>query len=150
MLRNTGIYDMGQMSAITATLLMALWLSAANATSSANAANEFDVLQTSEAKVGEVVFFKLPGNPKAGYKWRLNKGLSKGLDLVSVDLIGWLIAPKGKSMFFQQQSVMNVSVRAKAFGQASLAFDYYRSSGGRVFTKTSMVQLIIKPALASQ
>ncbi len=116
----------------------------------AKAAKELKLIQTSETKVGDVVFLKLPGNPKAGYKWRLNKDLSKGLDLVSVDQIGWLIAPKGKSMFFQSQSVLNVSVKAKASGQADLAFDYFRRISGSTFVKTSLVRVIIKPTLASQ
>ncbi len=48
-------------------------------------------------------------------------------------------------MFYQPQSVLNVSVRAKASGQAQLAFDYYRRLSGRTFSKTSMVRVIIKP-----
>jgi predicted secreted protein len=135
---------MRRLLAITAMLLL---ISGAG---TAMAAKELKVIQTSETKVGEVVFLKLPGNPKAGYKWRLNRDLSKGLDLVSVDQIGWLIAPKGKSMFFQSQSVLNVSVKAKASGQANLAFDYYRRISGNTFVKTSLVRIIIKPTLASQ
>jgi len=114
------------------------------------AAKQPKIIQTSETKVGEMLFIKLPGNPKAGYKWRLNKDLSSGLDLVTVDQIGWLMAPKGRSMFFQTQSVLNVSVLAKASGQADLAFDYYRRIGGRTLSSTSMVRVIIKPTLASQ
>ena len=53
-------------------------------------------------------------------------------------------------MFFQQRSVLNVSVRAKAAGQAHLAFDYYRTLGGRTYSKTSLVRVIIKPTLVSQ
>ena len=115
-----------------------------------HAANQLKIIQTSETKVGEILFIKLPGNPKAGYKWRLNKDLSTGLDLVTVDQIGWLMAPEGRSMFFQTQSVLNVSVQAKASGQADLAFDYYRQVGGRTLSSTSMVRVIIKPTLARQ
>jgi len=117
---------------------------------SASAAENPEIILTSETSVGEVVFVKLPGNPQEGYKWRLNKELSTGLDLVSVDQIGWLMAPKVKSMFFQQQSVLNVSVRAKASGQAHLAFDYYRRYNGYTYSKTSLVRVIIKPTLVSQ
>ncbi len=60
------------------------------------------------------------------------------------------MAPKVKSMFFQQQSVLNVAVRAKASGKAHLAFDYYRSYSGYTYSKTSMVRVIIKPTLARQ
>ncbi len=130
--------------AITAMLLLA------SGSGRAIAADEPNIILTSETKVGEVVFLKLPGNPQVGYKWRLNKELSTGLDLVSVDQIGWLMAPKGRSMFFQQRSVLNVVVRAKAAGQAQLAFDYYRRYSGYTYSKTSMVRVIIKPTLVSQ
>ena len=113
-------------------------------------AKELKIIQTSETKVGEVLFLKLPGNPKAGYKWRLNKELSTGLDLVSVDQIGWLIVGERKSMFFSSQSALNVAVRAKAAGRADLAFDYYRRISGNTFSKTSLVRVIIRPTLARQ
>jgi predicted secreted protein len=121
-----------------------------SASVSASAAEDPKIILTSETKVGEVVFLKLPGNPQVGYKWRLNKELSTGLDLVSVDQIGWQMAPKGRSMFFQQRSVLNVVVRAKAAGQAQLAFDYYRRLSGRTYSKTSLVRVIIKPTQISQ
>ena len=105
------------------TLAIIAMLLLASGSGSANAAEDPQIILTSETKVGEVVFVKLPGNPQEGYKWRLNKELSKGLDLVSVDQIGWLMAPKVKSMFYQPKSVLNVSVRARASGQADLAFD---------------------------
>ena len=114
------------------------------------AAKQLKIIQTSETKVGEMLFIKLPGNPKAGYKWRLNKDLSTGLDLVSVDQIGWLMAPEERSIFFPRRSVLNVFVQAKASGQANLAFDYYRRIGGRILSTTSIVRVIIKPTLASQ
>ena len=134
----------------TLAIIAMLLLASGSGSGSANAAEDPQIILTSETKVGEVVFVKLPGNPQEGYKWRLNKELSTGLDLVSVDQIGWLMAPKVKSMFFQQQSVLNVSVRAKASGRAHLAFDYYRRYSGYTYSKTSMVRVIIKPTLARQ
>lgn len=114
-------------------------------------AKQLKLVQTLEAKTGEIVFFKLPGDPSVGYKWRLNTDLSKGLDLVTVEQIGWLIAQKGQSMFFQQeQSKLNIAVRTLAAGQVDLAFDYYRRFGGRIYTTTSVVRVIIKPQLATQ
>jgi len=135
---------MRRLLAIIAMLLLA------SGSGSAIAAEDPKIILTSETKVGEVVFLKLPGNPQTGYKWRLNKNLSTGLDLVSVDLMGWLMAPKGRSIFYQPQSVLNVSVQAKASGQAQLAFDYYRKLSGRTFSKTSMVRVIIKPTQINQ
>ncbi|GBE43367.1 chagasin family peptidase inhibitor I42 [bacterium BMS3Bbin10] len=108
------------------------------------------IIQTLETRTGEIVFLKLPGNPSVGYKWRLNKDLSKGLDLVKVDEIGWFMAQKGRSMFFQEQSMLNVAVRALSAGQADLAFDYYRRMGGRTYTRTSIVRVVIKPPPATQ
>lgn len=131
-------------------LVIATMLLLVSGPGTALAAKELKIMQTSEARVGELVFIKLPGNPQAGYKWRLNKEKSKGLNLVSVDLIGWLMAPEKKSMFFQKQSLMNVSVKTKASGQADLAFDYFRRIGGRMVASTSLVRVIIKPTLASQ
>jgi hypothetical protein len=108
------------------------------------------LIDTQETHVGEILFFKLPGDPSAGYKWRLNEGLSTGLHLVDVDQIGWLLAEKGKSMFFKKRSALNIAVRTMAAGEAILAFDYYRRIGGRTFTKTSLIRIYIKPRLASQ
>jgi len=99
---------------------------------------------------GEIVFLKLPGNPTIGFKWRLNKALSRGLHLVKVDQIGWLMAQKGRSMFFQEQSMLNVAVWAETAGKVDLAFDYYRRIGGRTYNKTSIVRVVIKPKLAAQ
>ena len=132
------------------TLAIIAMLLLASGSGSANASEDPQIILTSETKVGEVVFVKLPGNPQEGYKWRLNKELSKGLDLVSVDQIGWLMAPKVKSMFYQPKSVLNVSVRARASGQADLAFDYYRRYSGYTYSKTSLVRVNIKPTLAHQ
>lgn len=108
------------------------------------------LIDTQETHVGEILFFKLPGDPSAGYKWRFNEQFSTGLHLVDVDQIGWLLARKGQSMFFKKQSAMNVAVRTMAAGEAILAFDYYRSIGGRTITKTSIIRIFIKPRLASQ
>lgn len=135
---------MRKLLAITAMLLLV------SASGSASAADKPNIIQTSETKVGEVLFVKLPGNPKEGYKWRLNKERSTGLDLVSVDQIGWLMAPTVKSMFYQQKSVLNVAIRARSSGQALLVFDYYRRYSGYTFSRTSMVRVIIKPTLVSQ
>jgi len=132
------------------TLAIIAMLLLASGSGSANAAEDPQIILTSETKVGDVVFVKLPGNPQEGYKWRLNKELSTGLDLVSVDQIGWLMAPKVKSMFYQPKSVLNVAIRARASGQAQLAFDYYRRYSGYTYSKTSMVRVIIKPTLARQ
>ncbi len=113
-------------------------------------AREPKIIQNLETMAGEIVFLKLPGNPTIGFKWRLNKALSRGLHLVKVDQIGWLMAQKGRSMFFQEQSMLNVAVWAETAGKVDLAFDYYRRIGGRTYNKTSIVRVVIKPKLAAQ
>ena len=116
-------------------------------------AKEFKIIQTIEARAGEIMFLKLPGDPSVGYKWRLNNKLSKGLDLVEVDQLGWLREQKVRSIFFRvqrAQSVQNIAVLAKAAGQAHLAFDCYRRMGGRTYNRTSIVRVIIKPKFAAR
>lgn len=98
------------------------------------------IIQTHEAKVGDMVFIKLPGRPEYGYKWRLNPKMSDGLELVSVKVVGWLVAPNKN-----QKSQMNIMVTAKMSGEARLAFDYYRIREGRYDTHTSLVQFVVKP-----
>ena len=115
-------------------------------------AKEFKIIQTLEAKAGGLMFLKLPGNPSVGYKWRLNKKLSKGLNLVEVDQLGWLVQQR-RSIFFRvqrAQGVQNIAVWAKAAGQADLAFDYYRRMGGRTYSRTSIVRVIIRPKSATR
>ena len=86
---------MRRLHAIAAMLMLA------SGPRTAMAAEELPIIQTSDIKIGEITFLKLPGDPQAGYKWRLDKELSKGLNLFLVDQIGWLIAPEEKSMFFK-------------------------------------------------
>lgn len=108
------------------------------------------VVETTESRVGEIVFLKLPGSPDIGYKYRLNRELSSGLHLVKVDLLGWLMTSKSKTIFFRRRDVMNIAVRMLASGEASLAFDYYRSIAGRTRTSRSLVRVIIKPSKKRQ
>lgn len=110
----------------------------------------FKLIETRETQVGEIIFLKLPGNPSIGYKYRFNRELSTGLHLVSVDLLGWLMTSKSRTIFFSKRDVMNVAVRTISPGKADLAFDYYRPLGGRTYTTTYIVRVAIKPRLAAQ
>lgn len=98
-----------------------------------------------KTSVGKLVMLKLPGNPRAGYKWQLNKKKSKGLKLVTVDQIGWIMAPEARSMFFSKASILNVGVKGLKAGEANLAFDYYRTWGSQTSVRTSMVKVIVEP-----
>ena len=98
-----------------------------------------------KTSVGQLVMLKLPGNPRAGYKWQLNKEKSKGLKLVTVDQIGWIMAPEARSMFFTKASILNVGVTGLKAGEADLAFDYYRTWGTHTSVRTSIVKVIVAP-----
>jgi len=113
------------------------------------AKQKLKVIETQSTRVGEVVFVKLPGNPTIGYKYRLNRELSKGLDLVKVDFLGWLMTSKTRTIFFRKRDTMNVAVRAKAAGQVELAFDYYRNISDQTHLTTSLVHVNIKPSKTS-
>ncbi|MDA7947017.1 MAG: protease inhibitor I42 family protein [Hyphomicrobiaceae bacterium] len=113
--------------------------------SAAVASEPREIEKSYNARVGEQLFLKLPGDPEKGYKWRFNPGASAGAHLVNVDPLGWLLAKKGVSIFFQELSVLNVAVKAKAAGRADLAFDYYRDVGRRRFTKTRYFRIDIRP-----
>lgn len=102
--------------------------------------------KTREARVGQILMIKFPGNRDAGYQWRLNEAKSTGLDLVTVKDIGWTIRGKRGSVLFRRSAVMSISVLAKAPGQAKLAFDYLRSWGDRSPVKTEIVRLLIRQA----
>lgn len=130
-------------SYLVAFLAMAVFASHGTAISPAAAS---DVM---EARVGELLMLKLPGNQAAGYKWRLNKDMSENLELVIVDPVGWQISPKSQrsSFFFQSDpATMNYSVLPKRAGEADLAFDYYRNWGNRAQMKTKKIRVVIKPA----
>ncbi len=106
--------------------------------------------ETMELSVGEIVMLKLPGNRRAGYRWMLNKTLSRGLDLVTVDQVGWIMAPEAKTLFLRKTlSVLNIAVRGRAAGEADLAFDYYRFWGNRATIKTITIKVIVRPAAVS-
>ncbi len=102
-----------------------------------------EMVQTS---VGQLIMVKFPGNPRAGYKWRLNRQQSEGLALVSVDEVGWIMAPEGSSIYFDKPSVLNVAIKGMVAGEAALAFDYYRTWGSRNRVRTSIVKVIVIPA----
>lgn len=116
----------------------------------AHAGKEPEIINTSEVSVGDIAFVKLPGNPDLGYKWRLNREMSRGLERVAVEKIGWLKQPQERSLFAKARSRLNVLLTGKSAGQADIAFDYYRYFGGRIISKTSIVRVNVKPKLANQ
>jgi len=100
-----------------------------------------------QGKVGEMFILRFPGNRAAGYRWRLNKERSSGLELVEVNQIAWTI-PNGTartSIFFKNPSILSIRLMPKAQGDAKLAFDYFRTWGNRPFVKTHFVDVPIPP-----
>lgn len=110
------------------------------------AAAKKDLPESVATRVGEIVMVKLPGSPRAGYKWQVNKKRSKNLDLITVQQVGWLLAPKGRSYFFDQTSVLNFSVKGKAVGKAEIAFDYFRTSGAIYRVQSATVNVFVEPS----
>jgi len=125
--------------------LAVLAMAAAWAASDAWAAVEID--PTQDARVGQMLILKFPGNRRAGYRWALNEEKSSGLDLIDVDQIAWTIPNDDnvRSMFFRNHSVLSIRLMPKATGEANLAFDYFRLWGNRPFVKTHMVRVTITP-----
>lgn len=114
------------------------------------AEREPDIIATSEIAVGDISFVKLPGNPDLGYKWRLNSEKSRGLEFVQVDKIGWLKGQQKRSLFAEARSRLNILLTGKAAGQAEVAFDYYKYFGGRLISRTSFIQVTVKPKSSKQ
>lgn len=127
-----------------------LLLSPANAVWASQHNQHLKLIDTLEIKAGEIVFLKLPGNPDIGYRYKLNREFSSGLDLVEVLFLGWLMTSKSQTIFFRRRDVMNVAVRTKAPGEVELAFDYYRKISGRTRTTTTLVRVNIKPSRAAK
>ncbi len=83
--------------------------------------------ETRQARVGEMLILRLPGNREGGFRWRIVREKSVGLENVEVKPIGWTTKPDSqKSMFFRELPIMSVSVLPKSAGQAKIAFEYYR------------------------
>ena len=105
--------------------------------------------ETRSARVGELIILRLPGNREGGFRWRLDKTKSKGLENVEVKPIGWTIQPdNGGSLFFRRElPIMSMSVLPKAAGQAEIAFEYYRLWNTRpnFQPRTKYVRVTIKP-----
>jgi len=83
--------------------------------------------ETRQARVGEMLILRLPGNREGGFRWRIDRKKSTGLENVEVKPIGWMTKPNSqKSMFFRELPVMSISVLPKSAGQAKIALEYYR------------------------
>lgn len=106
-----------------------------------------DGAEAKEARVGQPLILKFPGNREAGYRWRLNEEKSSGLDLVEVDQVAWTIPNdnESRSIFFSSPSVLSFRVVPKAAGEADLAFDYFRTWGNKPYVRTQNVRVTISP-----
>lgn len=104
--------------------------------------------ETRQARVGEMLILRLPGNREGGFRWRIVREKSDGLENVEVKPIGWMTKPDSqKSMFFRELPVMSISVLPTAAGQAKIALEYYRIYHTRpnYQPRTKFVRVHIKP-----
>ncbi len=103
--------------------------------------------ETRQARVGEMLILRLPGNREGGFRWRIDRKKSTGLENVEVKPIGWMTKPNSqKSMFFRELPVMSISVLPKSAGKAKIALEYYRIYHTRpnFQPRTKFVQVHIK------
>lgn len=97
------------------------------------------------AEVGKVLILDFPGNRSMAHRWRLVEERSSGLELVSVDPLGWIVAESG-SYFYGNQDTMRYRVIPKARGQADLIFEHnYKSWNQKHYFTWKTVRLIIGP-----
>lgn len=103
--------------------------------------------ETRQARVGEMLILRLPGNREGGFRWRIDREKSDGLENVEVKPIGWMTKPNSqKSLFFRELPVMSISVLPKSAGKAKIALEYYRIYHTRpnFQPRTKFVRLHIK------
>lgn len=76
--------------------------------------------------IAENLVLRLEGKPAMGFVWRLDPERSSGLDLVSVDRLGWSFAAGRGSASFTKPGVLRYLVVGQRVGTASLVFEYRR------------------------
>lgn len=103
-----------------------------------------------QAEVGKVLILDFPGNRHMAHRWRLVEEKSRGLNKVSVDPLGWIIAKEG-SIFFSNNDTMRYRVIPRAPGEASLTFEHnYRGWNKKYHFTWKTVRLVISPAPGTQ
>ncbi|MCG8560747.1 MAG: protease inhibitor I42 family protein [Hyphomicrobiales bacterium] len=96
-----------------------------------------------DAKVGQKLILDFPGNRVAAHRWRLVKEKSRGLELVEVSPIGWIISPERTSLYANEDT-MRFGVLAKAPGRASLTFEHnYRGWANRYYFRWETIEVVI-------
>ncbi|MGI9382220.1 MAG: hypothetical protein ACR2PO_03630 [Methyloligellaceae bacterium] len=109
------------------------------------AGDDQEITSVKDAKVGQMLILDFPGNRLAAHRWRLVREKSRGLKLVDVDPIGWIISPE-RSSLYANEDTMRFRVLAKAPGRASLTFEHnYRGWANRYYFKWETIEVVIRP-----
>ncbi len=108
------------------------------------------VTEVKQAQVGQTLILNFPGNRKAARRWRFVRDRSKGLEVVDVDTLGWIISTDGNSPAKRNRDRMRFRVLAKAAGQADLTFEFTRRGwSGKYRFEWKMVRVVVTPATAA-
>ncbi len=81
---------------------------------------------TKQTAVAENLVLHLEGKPAMGFVWRLARESSSGLNLVSVEELGWSFAAGRGSASFTKPGILRYLVVGKRPGKARLVFEYRR------------------------
>lgn len=131
------------LSRLTVRTLLFVAAAACAAIGFAVAGNNPKATGIKDARVGQRLILDFPGNRSAAQRWRLVREKSRGLELVDVDPIGWIISPE-RSSLYANEDTMRFSVIAKTPGRASLTFEHnYRGWGNRYYFKWKTVDVVI-------
>ena len=99
-------------------------------------------------RVGEALILNFKGNKRAVHRWRLLTERSRGLDLVEVSEMGWMLGSEPKPSNFKASDTMRFHVIPKAPGTAELTFEHnYRGiRAHQYYFKYRTIRLEIAPA----
>lgn len=102
---------------------------------------------TKQTRVNQPIVLHLPGKPKRGYEWRINAERSQGLDLVTLDPMGWSFESERRgSENFTKPGVLRYAVRPKKVGRAVLILEYFRPESAASASAERRIEINILPA----
>lgn len=106
-------------------------------------------IDVKETHVGQTLILDFKGNKRAVHGWRLVKADSRGLEVLDVSALGWILSSEVTKSLFHDLDTMRFRIHAKAEGQADLVFEHsYRNVRGTYLVKREKVRIIIKPGAA--
>lgn len=106
-------------------------------------------IEIKKAQVGEELILDFKGNKKSLHRWRFIRDVSRGLELLEVSELGWILSNKIRKSAFSAEDVHRYRILPKAEGQADLVFQHnYRSMRGTFLFKRKTIRIIIHPKAA--